>query len=72
MDLMRTVDIRTMEASYSQEHAERLEYAFQEAAKAGKGGDWKYIIGVLDKLDKRGIYTADQARKYDIERGGEK
>lgn len=43
-------------------------YAFENASAAGKGGDWKYIGGILEKLRQRGIRTLREAEKYDIYR----
>ena len=45
-----------------------LMYAFEQAAFAGKQGDWKYINGVLGRLAQRGITTLDQAEMYDLDR----
>lgn len=42
--------------------------AFEEANKAGKPGDWRYIEGVLRKQHQRGITSLDAAEDYDIER----
>lgn len=44
-----------------------LMYAFEQAAGAGKPGDWRYINGVLAKLHQRGISTVEQAETYDFE-----
>lgn len=45
-----------------------LMYAFEQAAGAGKPGDWRYINGVLSKLHQRGISTVEQAEIYDFEK----
>ena len=45
-----------------------LEYAFEEAHKAGKSGNWNYITAVLDRCSLYEIYTADDARAADEER----
>lgn len=47
-----------------------LLYAFEAAAAAGNGGDWRYINGVLAKLGQRGIRTLRQAEDYDYDRSG--
>ena len=47
-----------------------LLYAFEAAAAAGNGGDWRYINGVLAKLGQRGIRTLRQAEDYDYDRNG--
>ena len=46
---------------------DRLSYAFEQAALAGKVSDWRYIHGIMDRLALRGIETADQAKAYDSE-----
>jgi DNA replication protein DnaD len=46
-----------------------LEYAFEAAHKAGKAGNWNYIEAVLDRCSLENIYTADEARRADEERG---
>lgn len=45
-----------------------LEYAFEAAAYEGHAKQWSYIDGILNRLDARGIQTADQAREWDEER----
>ena len=45
-----------------------LDYAFEQAAIAGKSGDWRYIDGIMDTLFRRGITTEKQARSWDLER----
>lgn len=45
-----------------------LEYAFEEAHKAGKSGNWNYITAVLDRCSLYEIYTAEDARAADEER----
>jgi DnaD/phage-associated family protein len=45
-----------------------LMYAFENAANAGKPGNWKYIHGILRNLKKRGIETLEQAETYDVDR----
>ena len=44
---------------------ELLLYAFQQAAEAGKAGDWRYIGGVLGNLHRRGIGDLNAAEDYD-------
>lgn len=43
-------------------------YAFEQAAAAGKGGNWQYIEGVLTRLAGRGIRTLKEAEMFDLER----
>lgn len=45
-----------------------LDYAFEQAAVAGKPGDWRYIDGIMDRLFMRGITTETQARMWDNDR----
>ncbi len=54
--------------TYPQEDRNLLMYAFEQAAAAGKPGDWNYIQGVLRKLRQRDIKTLDQADSFDFER----
>lgn len=54
--------------SFPQNRIELLMYAFEQAALAGKPGDWKYINGVLGRLAQRGISTLGQAEEYDLDR----
>jgi len=49
-----------------------LLYAFEQAAKAGCAGDWRYVDGVLDRLDGRGLRTLAEVQRYDFQRRGEK
>ena len=42
-----------------------LSYAFQQANESGKPGNWRYIIGVLANLYKRGHDTVEKAEDYD-------
>lgn len=51
--------------SFPPERMKLLLYAFEQAANAGKPGNWNYINGVLAKLYKRGICTIEQAEDYD-------
>lgn len=53
--------------SLSKDRIDLLMYAFEQAANAGKPGDWRYINGVLAKLHQRGITTLEQAENYDAE-----
>ena len=46
-----------------------LLYAFEQAAAAGKGGQWHYIEGVLEQLGARKLGTLHDAELYDLERG---
>ena len=45
-----------------------LDYAFEQAAIAGKSEDWRYVDGIMDKLFMRGISTEAQARMWDNDR----
>lgn len=58
----------TWTISFPQDRIELLLYAFEQAALAGKPGDWKYINGVLGRLAQRGISTLSQAEMYDLDR----
>lgn len=48
-----------------------LNYAFESAAKAGLGGNWNYINAVLERCYLHNIYTVEQAREADEERGSD-
>lgn len=48
-----------------------LDYAFESAAKAGLGGNWNYINAVLERCYLHNIYTVEQARAADEERGND-
>lgn len=56
------------EVSFSQDSKDLLMYAFEQAANAGKPGDWNYIQGVLRNLYQRNIKTLEQVEDYDFER----
>lgn len=58
----------TWTISFPQDRIKLLLYAFEQAALAGKPGDWKYINGVLGRLAQRGISTLSQAEMYDLDR----
>lgn len=58
--------------SFPESQVELLLYAFEQAALAGKPGDWKYINGVLGRLAQRGISTLSQAEMYDLDRDDNK
>lgn len=62
----------TWTISFPQDRIELLMYAFEQAALAGKAGDWKYINGVLGRLAQRGIATLNQAEMYDLDRDDNK
>lgn len=51
--------------SFPGEKLNLLLYAFEQAANAGKPGNWNYINGVLRQLYNRGISTMEQAEDYD-------
>lgn len=50
------------------ENLRLLEYAFETAAVAGKTGDWRYIDGIMNRLNARDIHTPEEAREWDEER----
>lgn len=50
------------------ENLRLLEYAFETAAVAGKAGDWRYIDGIMNRLNARDIHTPEEAREWDEER----
>ena len=50
------------------ENLRLLEYAFETAAVAGKAGDWRYIDGIMNRLNVRDIHTPEEAREWDEER----
>ena len=54
--------------TFPKDRIDLLMYAFEQAALAGKQGDWKYINGVLGRLAQRGISTLGQAEEYDLDR----
>lgn len=58
----------TWTVTFPKSRIDLLMYAFEQAALAGKQGDWKYIDGVLGRLAQRGISTLDQAEEYDLDR----
>lgn len=58
--------------SFPQDRIELLLYAFEQAALAGKPGNWKYINGVLERLAQRGISSLSQAEMYDLDRDDNK
>lgn len=48
--------------------AHLLDYAFEQAAIAGKPGDWRYIDGIMNRLLAREISTESKARQWDEDR----
>ena len=66
---MQQIDVSQV-AAYSVDENRRklLEYAFEKAAIARKGADWRYIGGIMERLAVRGIETIEQARQWDDER----
>ena len=58
----------TWTVTFPQDRIDLLMYAFEQAAFAGKQGDWKYINGVLGRLAQRGITSLHQAEMYDLDR----
>jgi len=55
-------------SGFSEEHTNLLCYAFEQAAAVGKGGNWQYVEGVLNRLAARGIRSLKDAELYDLER----
>lgn len=51
--------------SFPPDRLNLLLYAFEQAANAGKPGNWNYINGVLRRLHERNIQTIAQAEDYD-------
>lgn len=45
-----------------------LDYAFENAAIAGKAEDWRYIGGIMRTLSVRGITMVSEAREWDAAR----
>lgn len=62
----------TWTVTFPKNRIDLLMYAFEQAALAGKQGDWKYINGVLGRLGQRGITTLIQAEMYDLDRDDNK
>ena len=62
----------TWTVSLPRDRIDILLYAFEQAALAGKPGNWKYINGVLERLTQRGISTLSQAEWYDLDRDDSK
>lgn len=58
----------TWTVTFPKDRIDLLMYAFEQAALAGKQGDWKYINGVLGRLAQRGISSLGQAEDYDFDR----
>lgn len=56
--------------TFPKERKRLLMYAFEQAMNVGKPGDWKYIDGVLARLQQRGIDSLDGAEDYDLDRKG--
>lgn len=57
----------TWTVAFPKDRIDLLMYAFEQAARVGKPGDWRYINGVLARLAQRGISTLDQAEIYDLD-----
>ena len=58
----------TWTVTFPKDRVDLLMYAFEQAALAGKPGDWKYINGVLGRLAQRNLTTLAQVESYDLER----
>lgn len=62
-----------LRACLDAEARDRLCYAFEQAALAGKGGCWPYIEGVLGRLEERDLRTLGDLKLYEIaHRAGDK
>ena len=59
---------KVFELAYTPEKADVLDYAFEQAAISGKTEDWRYIEGIMNRLNLRGINTVAEARVFDAER----
>ena len=59
-----------MRCSIDPDRRDLLHYAFEQAALAGKPGNWPYIQGVLLRLHQRGITDLYAAQDYEEEREG--
>jgi len=59
---------KVFELAYTPEKADVLDYAFEQAAISGKTEDWRYIEGIMNRLNLRGISTVAEARAFDAER----
>lgn len=59
-------------AVFDPDRADRLIYAFEQAALQDHTGDWAYINGILNRLDERGLYTLRECEQYDWKREREK
>lgn len=42
-----------------------LAYAISQAGRSGRGGDWRYIDGILRNLERRGLRTIQEAARYE-------
>lgn len=49
----------------SEDRMKLLGYAFMKTVSAGKGKDWRYIDGIMERLSLRGIETLSQAILWD-------
>ena len=54
--------------AFPEERIRLLLYAFEQAAAAGTGANWRYVQGVLKRLQERGIATLAAAERYDDNR----
>lgn len=59
---------KVFELAINPEMVDILDYAFEQAAISGKTEDWRYIEGIMIRLNARGVRTVAEARAFDAER----